>query len=117
MTFKQLLDTWSAEARPAKTAREYSVRLPLDAAAKLHALAELFPGHTAEDLLTDLLTAAMRELETAMPYRAGARVISHDEQGDPVYEDVGPTPRFLELTKRYKQELAGEVRSGGRASE
>ena len=117
MSFKELLDTWGAEARPVKTAREYAVRLPLDDAAKIHALAELFPGHTEEDLITDLIDAALREVEAAMPYRAGSRVISHDEQGDPVFEDVGPTPRFLELTKHYRQQLATEARSGGRASE
>jgi len=117
MGFKELLDTWSAEARPVKTAREYAVRLPLDDAAKIHALAELFPGHTEEDLITDLINAALREVETSMPYRAGSQVISQDEQGDPVYEDVGPMPRFLELTKRYKQQLATEARSGGRARE
>jgi hypothetical protein len=117
MSFKDLLDTWSAEARPVKTAREYAVRLPLDDAAKLHALAELFPGHTEEDLITDLIGAALHEIEASMPYRPGARVISHDEQGDPVYEDAGPMPRFLELTKRYKHQLAAEARSGGRVRE
>lgn len=117
MRFKELLDAWTDAARPVKTAREYAVRLPLDDAAKIHALAELYPGHTEEDLITDLLTTAIQELEAVMPYRPGARVISQDEQGDPVYEDVGPTPRYLELTKRYKQELAGELRRGGRTPE
>lgn len=117
MTFRELLDAWSAEARPVRTAREYAVRLPIDDAAKIHALAELFPGHSVEDLITDLIGAAVRELEAAMPYRPGARVISHDEQGDPVYEDVGPTPRFLELTRRYRQQLGDAASRGGRATE
>jgi hypothetical protein len=40
-----------------------------------------------------------------MPYVAGARVISTDEQGDPVYEDVGPTPRFIQLTRAHRKQI------------
>jgi len=43
-----------------------------------------------------------------MPYVAGPRVISTDEHGDPVYEDVGPTPRFMELARLHRRAL--EVR-------
>jgi hypothetical protein len=32
-------------------------------------------------------------------------VISRDDQGDPVYEDVGLTPRFVELTRKYQKSL------------
>ena len=40
-----------------------------------------------------------------MPYVAGQRVIATDEQGDPVYEDSGPTPRFIELTRKHRRTL------------
>jgi hypothetical protein len=33
-------------------------------------------------------------------------VIREDDFGDPVYEDVGMTPRFLELTRKYESELS-----------
>jgi hypothetical protein len=36
-------------------------------------------------------------------------VISTDEQGDPVYEDVGPTPRFMELARRHRRALETEA--------
>ena len=42
-----------------------------------------------------------------MPYVPGKKVISTDEQGDPVYEDVGPTPRFMELHAQEPQEARG----------
>jgi hypothetical protein len=32
-------------------------------------------------------------------------VISSDDHGDPLYEDVGLTPRFVELTRKFKKEL------------
>lgn len=103
--FKSLLDRWKKTATPPKTAREYAIRLNLDDAARLHALTELFPGQPLEDILADLLRASLDEIAAAMPYERGSKVISSDDHGDPVYEDVGLTPRFVELTRKYKKEL------------
>ena len=95
VSFKELLDSWRQSAAAPRTARTYSVRLPVDDAAQLAALADMFPGRAPEQLITELLSAALKELAAAMPYVAGTRVISTDDHGDPVYEDVGPTPREL----------------------
>ena len=103
--FKVLLDRWKKEAAPARTAKEYAVRLNLDDAARLHALAALFPDRRIEELITDLLRAGLDEVAAAMPYVAGPKVISRDDHGDPAYEDVGLTPRFVELTRQIKKEL------------
>jgi hypothetical protein len=40
-----------------------------------------------------------------LPYERGPKVISRDDHGDPVYEDVGLTPRFIELSRKFKKEL------------
>jgi hypothetical protein len=37
-------------------------------------------------------------------------VISTDEQGDPVYEDAGPTPRFMELTRKHRKKLEADLK-------
>jgi hypothetical protein len=103
--FKSLLDRWKKDPPPTLTAREYAVRLPLDDASRLHALTELFPGCTAEEIITDLLHAGLDEIAAAMPYEAGPTIISRDDQGDPVYEDVGMTPRFVELARKIKKSL------------
>jgi hypothetical protein len=103
--FKPLLDRWKKTLAPARTAKEYVVRLPLDDAARLQALAELFPGTSIEEIVTDLLGAGLDEIAAAMPYEKGPKVISRDDHGDPVYEDVGLTPRFVELTRKYKKNL------------
>ena len=110
MSFKELLDSWRQSAAAPRTARTYAVRLPLDDAAQLAALADMFPGRAPEQLISELLSVALKELAAAMPYVAGKRVISTDEQGDPVYEDVGPTPRFLELARSHRRglEVAGQ---------
>ena len=108
MKFKPLLDRWRKDAAPARTAKEYAVRLPLDDAARLHALTELFPGRTLEEIITDLLNTGLDEIAAAMPYQAGPKIISRDDHGDPVYEDIGLTPRFVELTRKFKKSLEAQ---------
>jgi hypothetical protein len=103
--FKPLLERWKKAPAPAKTAKEYLVRLPLADAARLHALVELFPGQPIEEIVTDLLGAGLDEIAAAMPYVRGPKVISRDDHGDPVYEDIGLTPRFVELTRKFKKNL------------
>jgi hypothetical protein len=107
--FTELLERWQQDASGTRTAAEYSVRLPLDAAARLHALADIFPGRTREQLITDLLGVALQELAAAIPYVQGKKVISNDEQGDPLYEDVGLTPRMIELTRKHRKKLEAEL--------
>jgi hypothetical protein len=103
--FKPLLDRWKKQPPPQRAATEYAVRLPLDDASRLHALVELFPGLTVEEIVTDLLHAGLDEIAAAMPYEPGPRVISRDDHGDPVYEDIGMTPRFVELARKHKKTL------------
>lgn len=105
MTFKALLDAWAAQENPAETRERYSIRLTTVDAARVHALAELFDGVDEERIITDLLSAALDELQAAIPYEAGDKIIRDDEFGDPVYEDRGLTPRFLELARRHKESL------------
>ncbi|HEV2285789.1 MAG TPA: pilin assembly protein [Steroidobacteraceae bacterium] len=116
MSFKELLESWRETAAAARTARTFAVHLPLEEAAQLAALAEMFPGRTSEQLITELLGAALKELAAAMPYVPGTRVISTDEQGDAIYEDVGPTPRFMQLAREHRRGLeAGGKRRSARA--
>jgi hypothetical protein len=107
--FKELLESWQQDAAGTRTATEYAVRLPLDDAARLRALAEIFPGRTHEQLITELLSAALHEVTAAIPYVPGKKVISRDEQGDPVYEDAGLSPRLAQLTRKYRKELEAQA--------
>lgn len=105
MKVKELIKKWEAAPRAALAAREYHVRLRVHEAARIAALVEMYPAVTETQIITDLLAAALDEFEAALPYVPGSRVIAEDDQGDPVYEDVGGTGRFLELTKKYTIEL------------
>lgn len=108
-----LLKEWQSAHSGPMTAQRYAIRLPVHEAARIAALADMFPGLGAEQIITDLLRAALDELEQGFPYLPGGRVIAEDEQGDPVYEDAGPSPRFHELTAKYARELVAASRSSG----
>lgn len=109
MKVNELMNHWESTSTGTVTRDAYTIKLPVDAAARISALNELYPGHNIDQLITDLLSAALEELETSLPYVRGERVIGVDEMGDPLYEDVGPTPRYLQLTRehlrRFKRQL------------
>lgn len=105
MSFKALLNSWAGEKSPELSEERYSIRLTADDAARIAALAEMFPGAPPEKIIADLLHAGLDEIEAAMPYVPGSRVIREDEFGDPVYEDVGMTPRFLDLVKTCRNKM------------
>lgn len=107
MTFKSLLDSWAAAEKPVTTSETYEIHLTIEDAAKIHALADLFPGVAHERIITDLLSTAIEQMETAIPYVPGDKVIREDEYGDPVYEDKGLMPRFLELARKHEKKLGG----------
>jgi len=102
MKIKALARYWEKQAKATMTTDEYSFRLPIEDAAKIAALAEMYPKRTKNEILGELLSSALDELETSFPYVAGTTVVEKDEMGDPLYEDVGPTPRFLDLSKKYR---------------
>lgn len=108
MTFKALLDAWAGQQDPQLTRETYAVKLPLEDAARVHALTDMFPGIDRDRAITDLVSTALDQLEAAFPYVPGKTVIREDDQGDPIYEDIGLTPAFLELVKKHRQRLAKE---------
>jgi len=101
MKVRDLLSIWERSASEPRSQEHYSIRLPAHDAAKLAALAEMYPGRSEADLITDLLSAALDEVETAFPYVPGTEVVAEDELGDPLYGDAGLTPRFQALTRKH----------------
>lgn len=101
MKISKLAQHWEDHAKARMTENDYKLKLPLEDAARIAALSEMYPKRTPEELIGELISAALDELETSLPYVSGEKVLSLDEHGDPLYEDVGPTPRFLDLSKKY----------------
>ena len=105
MNVKELVNEWASTARIEHPVMNVSLDLPLELSAHLMALEDMYPGRTIEQLMLDLLSAAVDELEETLPYQQGNKVIAEDEFGDPMYQDVGLTPRFLELTQYHRKKL------------
>lgn len=109
MKVRDLIEAWEESAAEPLTIEEYRLRLPVEDAARVKALAEMYPRRGVGELLTDLINAALDEVEAAMPYEQGTEVISEDDQGDPIYEDAGPAARFRQLSHRYAREMLDQV--------
>lgn len=105
MNIRELVSTWQQQAQCEFADESYTVTLSLEDAAKIDALVEMFPRRAKEQILSELVTAALAELEQSFPYIPGTKVISRDELGEPVYEDVGPTPEYLAKSKAHLSRL------------
>ncbi len=105
MSLKSLVKQWETQAQGALTKETYEVHLTVEDAAKINALMEMYPKRSKEQLIRELVTAALTELEASFPYVQGSKVVTTDELGDPIYEDVGPTPAFISLTRKYLQRM------------
>jgi len=98
---KELVAQWESHAHGVLTKDTYAVHLLVEDAAKIDALAEMYPKRTKEQLIRELLSAALAQLEESFPYVQGSTIVATDEMGDAIYEDVGSTPQFMALTKKY----------------
>ena len=106
MKIRELAQHWEENAKGRLTKTRYSIHLDMESAARLSALTEMYPKHHPEELLGELIGAALEELEASFPYVKGQHVVATDEEGDPLYEDIGPTPRFLALSRRHLHDLS-----------
>ena len=105
MNIRELLHDWSTHSYDKNSAAQLSVSLPLKQLAHIRALAELFPGRSTEQIITDLLEVALKELEAALPYIKGDKVIAEDEFGDPIFEDVVDTHKYIKLREKHYHRL------------
>lgn len=112
MRIQDLVQHWENASRGERTQREFAIHLPLKEASQILALKEMYPDCTEEQLLTDLLCFALQQLRESFPYERGDKQIAQDEYGDPIYEDAGQTPRFIQLTQKYRQTLEVEHHRG-----
>jgi hypothetical protein len=106
MKIRELAQHWEENAKGRLTKTGYTIHLDVEAAARLAAITEMYPKRHPEELLGELIGAALEELEKSFPYVKGSTVVATDEEGDPLYEDIGPTPRFLALSRRHLHDLS-----------
>ena len=109
MRISELVSHWERDAKGRMSHTTYSIPLDVESAARLAALAEMYPKRSTEALLGELVGAALEAVETSLPYVRGTHVIATDEQGDPVYEDVAP-PALSRAVAQAPQAHAGRAR-------
>jgi len=105
MKFNELIEVWERDASGELAAERYKVRLPIEDAAKIEALVEMYPRRHREQIIMDLLQVALDEIVASFPYVPGDTIIARDEEGDPIFEDTGQTPRYLALVQKHVARL------------
>jgi serine phosphatase RsbU (regulator of sigma subunit) len=121
MKTQHLHDMWSGPDNSRLTTKQFSLRLPVHIAAKLAALADLYPQKNRTQVVADLLTAALDDLEKNLPQSLGIPP-SEEEQYiqkeaadhfgeiyEPLYELGGARARFRGLANKHYKELEKEL--------
>ncbi|MGC8121659.1 hypothetical protein [Marinobacter sp. VGCF2001] len=62
MKVTELPELWEKEKQAQERSHEYNLRLPLEDAARIAALAELYPDRSESDILNDMVAAALDDL-------------------------------------------------------
>ena len=106
----QMLRAWQQHLVEHHPHLTYEVPVNREDVVKLEALAELYQLPLS-DVIANLISSALKEAEQKMPYKQGKEVI-RIEEGEPIYEDAGDTPRYLEIKQRLEQQAKAHKLAG-----
>jgi len=110
---QSLLQEWQDHASRSQDEKEFLVKLSRQDAARISALSDLYPKLSSDDVIRELLHIALDEVEASFPYVKGTKVVATDEEGDPIYEDSGLTPKYLQLTREHIKQLKNAANCPG----
>jgi len=121
MKTAHLHDMWSSPDNTRLVSKQFSFRLPVHIAAKLAALGEIYPHKNRTQIVADLLSAALDNLEESLPQKKGPEIDdlhAHDmrwlaEQDgvkyEPLYIVEGPRAIFRNTANRHYKQLEKEL--------
>lgn len=118
MKASHLHDLWSGPDNTRLTSKQFSFRLPTHIAAKIAALCEMYPTKNRTQIVADLLTSALDDLEKNLPEGLGEPVEEryNDEiaeqigqKGEKLFYLGGARGRFHQLANRHFTELEQEL--------
>ncbi|WP_417517097.1 hypothetical protein [Marinobacter sp.] len=69
MKVTDLPKQWEQQQKPVERTHDYNLRLPLEDAARISALAELYPDRSESDILNDVIAAALDDLASQGPLK------------------------------------------------
>lgn len=116
MTVKKLVQTWALPDRSSER-QQLTLRLNYDLYAKLHALKETYKSRSVNDMINDVLQAALDEIIDSLPSypidEDEAHQLVHYQGGRPEdYLDVKTGPRiFFDIAYRKILEEKQEEKS------
>lgn len=121
MKTSHLHDQWETPDNSRLTSKQFSFRLPVHLAAKIAALCEIYPQKNRTQIVADLLTAALDDLEKNLPEALGnplePNVQDHyaeeaainGESFEKLFYLGGPRARFRNVANRHYAELEQEL--------
>lgn len=124
MKASRLHEVWASPDNTRLTPKQYSFRLPLHVAAKLAALGEIYPNRSRTQIVADLLSSALEEVEAHLPQGVGDRAEGdlermlqeeHGYAGEELYYLGGPKGRFRSSANKHYRDL--EVEAGGQPTD
>lgn len=100
MSMKKLVANWALPDRTTEL-KQLTLRLDFDSYARLHALKEIYPKRSVNDMINDILKSGLDEIVEALPvYKVSledAQEIAYHEQGrveDYLGSNTGPRITF-----------------------
>jgi hypothetical protein len=118
MKTDHLHDLWAGPDNTRLTSKQFSFRFPVHIAAKIAALAEMYPTKNRTQIVADLLTAALDDFEKHMPEAVGEAVdpkykeeIANrvDKAGQKLFHLGGARGQFRAIANRHYRELEAEL--------
>ena len=119
MKVSHLHDIWAGPDNTRLTNKQFSFRFPTHIAAKLAALGDLYPQKTRTQIVADLLTAALDDLEKTRPESqgefardvvdSGMAEVTGCKEGDRLYYMGGIRGRFWSLANSHYGSLEREM--------
>jgi hypothetical protein len=108
MSMKKLVTNWSLPDRTAERA-QLTLRLDFDSYARLHALKEIYPKRSVNDMINDILKSGLDEIIEALPSHELSQMAAYeagyqDEEGNPPREAVILGPR-IDFNASYRKIL------------
>jgi hypothetical protein len=100
---------WSAPDNSRLTLNELPLRLPVHVAARIQALADMYPAKNRGEIVADLLAAALADVEKGFPPVMGSCVGQDDKTREQLFEDVGPVVQYQRLANDYYLAMEKEL--------
>ena len=120
MKTAHLHDVWSSPDNSRLVSKQFSFRLPVHIAAKIAALGDIYPQKNRTQIVADLLSAALDDLEKNLPYttylasehvQEQEREVAHHMHYDyePIYEMGGIRTAYRQKVNKYYSEFEKEL--------